>query len=302
MLRKVTEDEPVVMGHEASGVIHEVGPAVTRVAVGDRVAIEPGIPCRRCKQCKAGRYNLCPSIVFAASPPIHGTLARFFRSPEDFVYKIPDAVSLEDAVLVEPLSVAVHGARLAGLAPGQTVLVQGSGTIGILAAATAKAFGAKAVFITDINQSKLDVARELVGCETFVPDIASSPEDEAARFKKAMHVEEGVDVVLECTGVEPSVRTGIFASAAGGVVVLVGLGRPDLSIPVLHMAAREIVLKSAWRYAPGDYEVALNLLGSGKVSTTSLISSVVPFENAPDAWEKTKRGEGIKNLIRGVEP
>lgn len=290
------------MGHEASGVIHEVGPAVTRVAVGDRVAIEPGIPCRRCKQCKAGRYNLCPSIVFAASPPIHGTLARFFRSPEDFVYKIPDAVSLEDAVLVEPLSVAVHGARLAGLAPGQTVLVQGSGTIGILAAATAKAFGAKAVFITDINQSKLDVARELVGCETFVPDIASSPEDEAARFKKAMHVEEGVDVVLECTGVEPSVRTGIFASAAGGVVVLVGLGRPDLSIPVLHMAAREIVLKSAWRYAPGDYEVALNLLGSGKVSTTSLISSVVPFENAPDAWEKTKRGEGIKNLIRGVEP
>lgn len=290
------------MGHEASGVIHEVGPAVTRVAVGDRVAIEPGIPCRRCKQCKAGRYNICPSIVFAASPPIHGTLARFFRSPEDFVYKIPDAVSLEDAVLVEPLSVAVHGARLAGLAPGQTVLVQGSGTIGILAAATAKAFGAKAVFITDINQSKLDVARELVGCETFVPDIASSPEDEAARFKKAMHVEEGVDVVLECTGVEPSVQTGIFASAAGGVVVLVGLGRPDLSIPVLHMAAREIVLKSAWRYAPGDYEVALNLLGSGKVSTTSLISSVVPFENAPDAWEKTKRGEGIKNLIRGVEP
>ena len=290
------------MGHEASGFIHEVGPAVTRVAVGDRVAIEPGIPCRRCKQCKAGRYNLCPSIVFAASPPIHGTLARFFRSPEDSVYKIPDAVSLEDAVLVEPLSVAVHGARLAGLAPGQTVLVQGSGTIGILAAATAKAFGAKAVFITDINQSKLDVARELVGCGTFVPDIASSPEDEAARFKKAMHVEEGVDVVLECTGVEPSVRTGIFASAAGGVVVLVGLGRPDLSIPVLHMAAREIVLKSAWRYAPGDYEVALDLLGSGKVSITSLISSIVPFENAPDAWEKTKRGEGVKNLIRGVEP
>lgn len=301
-MRMVTEDEPVVMGHEASGVVHKVGPAVTRVAAGDRVAIEPGLPCRRCKQCKAGRYNLCSSMQFAASPPNHGTLARFFRSPEDFVYKIPDTVSLEEAVLVEPLSVAVHGARLANLAPGQTVLVQGSGTIGILAAATAKAFGAKAVFVTDINQSKLEVARNLVGCETFIPDIASTPKDEAARFKKTMHVEDGVDVVLECTGVEPSVQTGIFASVAGGVVVQIGLGRPDLSIPVLHMCAREIVFKTAWRYAPGDYEVALDLLSSGKVSTTSLISSVVPFENAPEAWEKTKRGEGIKNLIRGVEP
>lgn len=126
----VSEDQPLVMGHEASGIVHSVGPGVKSVVPGDRVAIEPGFSCRRCKQCKAGKYNLCPDMRFAADPPDnHGTLARLFRTPEDFVYKIPDTVSLEEGVLVEPLSVAVHGARLAGLSPGQKVLVQGSGLL-----------------------------------------------------------------------------------------------------------------------------------------------------------------------------
>lgn len=302
VMRKVSEEDPIVMGHEASGIVHTVGPAVTGVTPGDRVAIEPGYPCRRCKRCKSGKYNLCPDIKFAASPPgNHGTLARFFRSPEDFIYKIPESLSLQEAVLVEPLSVAVHGARLAGLAPGQTVLVQGSGTIGLFAAATANAFGAKAVFIADINKAKLDFAKTFASCETFPSDLTTTPKEEATRFKKVMALDEGVDVVLECTGVESSVQAGVYASAAGGVVVQVGLGKPDLTLPILDMCKKETVFKTAWRYAPGDYEVALDLLSSGKISTKSLISSIVPFESAPEAWEKTKRGEGIKNVIQGVQ-
>ena len=133
VVRMVSEEQPLVMGHEASGIVHSVGPAVTKVVPGDRVAIEPGFSCRRCKQCKAGRYNICPEMSFAADPPDnHGTLARLFRTPEDFVYQIPESLSLEESVLLEPLSVAVHGARLAGITPGHTVLVQGSGTIGLL--------------------------------------------------------------------------------------------------------------------------------------------------------------------------
>lgn len=302
VMRMVSEEEPLVMGHEASGIVHSVGPAVTHIIPGDRVAIEPGFPCRRCKQCKAGRYNLCSDMKFAADPPgNHGTLAHFFRSPADFVYKIPDNLSLQEAVLVEPLSVAVHGARLAMVAPGQTVLVQGSGTIGLLAAATAKAYGAKAVFIADINQTKLDFAKEFVCCETFLPDLTLTPQEQATRFKKMMDVEDGVDVVLECTGVESSVQTGIYASAVGSVAVQIGLGTSDLALPILNMCEKETVFKTAWRYAPGDYEVALDLLNSGKISIKSLISSTVPFEQAPEAWEKTKRGEGIKNLIQGVQ-
>ena len=301
-MRKVSEEEPIVMGHEASGIVQSVGLAVTSLIPGDRVAIEPGWSCRRCKQCKAGKYNLCPDMRFAADPPgNHGTLAKYFRIPEDFAYKIPDSLSLKDAVLVEPLGVAVHGVRLAKLTPGQTVLVQGSGTIGLLAAATAKAFGAKTVFVSDINENKLAFAKQYVDCKTFVPSLASTPENEAARFKEKMNLHYGVDVVLECTGVESSVRMGIYASAAGGRLIQIGLGKSDISLPILNMCEKETVLKTAWRYAPGDYEIALNLLDEGKVSVTPLISSLMPFEKAHEAWEKTKNGVGIKNIIEGVK-
>lgn len=301
-MRMVSEEQPLVMGHEASGIVHSVGSAVKSVVPGDRVAIEPGFSCRRCKQCKAGKYNLCIDMKFAADPPgNHGTLARIFRTPEDFVYKIPDTISLEEGVLVEPLSVAVHGARLAGLAPGQIVLVQGSGTIGLLAAATARAFGAKEVIVSDINQAKLDFAKGFVNCKTFIPNLKSTPQVEADRMKRELGFEVGADVVLECTGVESSVQTGIYASGLGGVVVQIGLGKPDLTLPVLNMCEKETVFKTAWRYAPGDYEVALSLLSSGEISVKSLISTIVPFEKAPEAWEMTKNGQGIKNLIQGVQ-
>ena len=289
------------MGHEASGVVDSIGAAVTSVKPGDRVAVEPGFPCRRCKQCKEGRYNICPQMKFAADPPLtDGTLCRLFRIPEDYVYKIPDWVSLEEAVLIEPLSVAVHGLRLAELRPGQTVLVQGSGTIGLLAAATAKAFGARVVFLADINQSKLDFAKSFVECTTFVPDTNITPEKAATRFLQEMGIPEGVDVVLECTGVESSAQTGLYACGPGAIYIQIGMGKPEQRLPILAMSEKEVVLKTSFRYAPGDYEIALELVASGKVSVKELISNIVPFEDAPLAWEKTGKGEGIKNLIKGV--
>ncbi|KAH8680241.1 chaperonin 10-like protein [Ilyonectria robusta] len=300
--RKVSEEEPLVMGHEASGIVHSVGREVTSLKPGDRVAIEPGFPCRRCKRCKAGKYNLCPAMRFAADPPrTHGTLARFFKIPDDFAYKIPDELSLEEAVLVEPLSVAVHGVRLADVRPGQSVLVLGSGTIGLLVAATAKAFGAGSIFIADINEKKLEFAKGFLDCATFVPALDASPEENAARFAKEKNLDDGVDVVLECTGVESSAQAGIYASAPGGVFVQIGMGKPDQTLPMGAMMQKETVVKASFRYAPGDYDIALGLLGSGKVSVKSLISSIVPFERATEAWDKTTNGEGIKNLIRGVQ-
>ncbi|OAQ90106.1 D-xylulose reductase A [Purpureocillium lilacinum] len=296
----ISEESPLVMGHEASGTVHSVGSAVTRLKPGDRVAIEPGIPCRRCNRCKSGKYNLCPRMRFAADlPKTDGTLCHLFKVPEDFAYKIPDSLSLQEAVLVEPLSVAVHGVRLADLKAGQTVLVQGSGTIGLLAAATAKAYGAKAVFIADINETKLGFAKSF-GYVAFVSDTSSTPFEDAERFKKEACLEDGVDIVLECTGVESSAQTGIYASAPGGTMVQIGMGKFNQSLPLGAMCEKETVLKTAFRYGPGDYDIALELLVSGKVSVKAMISSIVPFEDAPKAWERTRKGEGIKNLIEGV--
>lgn len=290
------------MGHEASGIVHEIGSAVTTLSPGDRVAIEPGFPCRRCKLCKAGKYNLCPDMRFAADPPRnHGTLTRMFMIPEDFVYKIPDSLSLQEAVLIEPLSVAVHGVRLANLCPGQTVLVQGSGTVGLLTAAVADAFGARDVYVADINKAKLDFAQSFLGCATFLSDTGSLAIEEAARFKKEANLPDGADIVLECTGVESSARTGLYAAAAGATFVQIGMGNPDQSLPLGVMGEKELIMKSSFRYGSGDYDIAIQLLESGKVKVKSMISSTVPFEKATEAWEKTRRGDGIKNLIQGVQ-
>ncbi|KAL1852841.1 Endo-1,4-beta-xylanase 2 [Diaporthe australafricana] len=297
---RITPEAPLVMGHEASGIVHSVGPSVTRLKPGDRVVIEPGYSCRRCRHCKAGRYNICAGMRFAADPPTDGTLACFFRIPHDFAYRIPDALSLQEAVLVEPLSVAVHVARLAGVTAGQTVLVQGSGTIGLLAAATALAFGARAVLIADINEAKLGFARGFIDCFAFVSDPASPPRLEAERLRREAGVEH-IDVVLECTGVESSIQTGFYALGPGGTFVQIGMGKPLVNLPLLDTCEKEMVLKVSFRYGPGDFETALGLLETRKLSLKPLISNVVPFEKAAEAWEMTRRGEGIKNIIQGVQ-
>ena len=297
--KEISEKKPMVMGHEASGVVEAVGSAVTRVKPGDRVAIEPGLPCRRCKLCKSGRYNICPSMRFAADPPTDGNLARFYKVEEDFVHVIPDSLSLQEAVLMEPLSVAVHVVRLASIRPGQRVLVQGSGTIGLLTAATAKAFGAKTVIIADINKDKLAFARGYLDCLTFASDITSSPAQEASRLSEEVHL-DGLDIVLECTGAASSSQTGMYALARGGTFIQVGMGSPDMTLPMSVMWEKEPVLKMSFRYGPGDYEAALELVTSGRVPVKPLISNIVPFRDASKAWEMTRRGEGIKNLIEGI--
>ncbi|KAK4494437.1 hypothetical protein PRZ48_014735 [Zasmidium cellare] len=291
---------PFVMGHEASGIVHTIGDLVTNVKPGDRVAIEPGFPCRRCNLCKSGKYNICPSVQFAAHPPTHGTLVRLFKIPGDFVYRIPDHVSLKEAVLVEPLSVAVHANRIGQTAPGKKILVLGSGTIGLLVAAVAKAFGVDAIYVADINPKKLETSRSLLGRQTFTPSLSSTPEQNDETFKSKADLSRGVDIVLECTGVESSAQTGVHALAPGGIFVQVGMGKEVQALPILAVCEKEIVVKGTFRYASGDYELALGLLASGKVDVKPLISEIVPFEKASEAWELTRRGEGIKNLIEMV--
>lgn len=167
----VRPGHPVTLGHEASGIVASVGSAVTKVRVGDRVAIEPGYPCRHCSFCLAGKYNLCPDMTFAAVPGpgdvVHGTLATFFRLPGDFCYKLPDHIGLDEGVMLEPLAVAVHGLRLAKLKPGQDVLVLGAGPVGLLSAAAAREFGAGHIIAVDVNEDRLAFAAGELGISIY---------------------------------------------------------------------------------------------------------------------------------------
>ncbi|KAI5199341.1 sorbitol dehydrogenase [Aureobasidium subglaciale] len=302
---KVTQENPLTMGHEASGTVHSIGDSVTTLQPGDDVCIEPGVPCSRCKSCKSGRYNLCPDMAFAASPgpgpATHGCLCRYYKLTESFLYKLPSHVSLEEGVLVEPLAVAVHSNKLAGIKPGHRVVVFGAGPVGILCAAVARQFGAVEVISVDMIAARLEFAKEFAATDTYAPDTSIDGASNAAEIVKRFRLDRGADVVIEATGAEPCVQMGIHVLAPGGTYVQTGCGKPNVMVPMTKLGEKEAIVKGCFRYGSGDFEMAVGFLRDGKIDVKQLISRTVSFREAPDAWESVGRGEGIKTLICGVQ-
>ncbi len=290
--------DPMVLGHESAGTIVEVGSAVRSLKVGDRVALEPGSPCRRCANCLSGHYNLCPEMRFAASPPIDGTLTGFYASPEDFCYKLPDHVSLQEGALIEPLAVAVHIVKQAEIEPGQSVVVMGAGPVGLLCCAVAKAFGASTVVSVDIQPTRLEFAASYAATHTFMPERLPAPEN-AARLLKETGLVDGADAVIDASGAEPSIQTSIATVRRGGIYVQGGMGKPDITFPIMDLCIKEVTAKGSFRYGSGDYKLAVEFVGSGKVNVKKLITETVRFEDAEQAFKDVKGGKGIKMLIAG---
>ncbi|KAE9984610.1 hypothetical protein BLS_001985 [Venturia inaequalis] len=268
---------PMVLGHESAGTIHSIGPSVTSLKRGDRVAMEPGIPCRRCKRCLSGHYNLCPQMAFAATPPYDGTLARYYRLPEDFCYKLADGMSLEEGALVEPAAVAVHVCKQASVKPGDNVLVFGAGPVGLLCCAVSRAFGARKVVSVDVNEERLVFAKGYAATHVYRSQRVG-PEENARMLVEEAGLGEGADVVIDATGAE---------------------GAADITFPIMAMCAKELNVKGSFRYGSGDYALAVDLIESGRLNVKELISRKVKFEDAEEAFKDVKAGKGIKILIEG---
>lgn len=290
--------EPMVLGHESAGTVVEVGAAVTGLRPGDRVALEPGYPCRRCGDCLSGRYNLCPDMVFAATPPYDGTLTGFWTAPADFCYRLPDGVSLREGALIEPLAVAVHIVRQARVQPGQSVVVMGAGPVGLLCAAVARAFGAAKVVSVDIVQAKLDFARRYAATHTYLSQRLPA-EENARRIVEAAALGAGADAVIDASGAEPSIQAALHVVRAGGTFVQGGMGKADITFPIMALCLKEVTARGSFRYGSGDYKLAIELVASGKVDVKPLIDGVVPFKDAEQAFQKVKEGKVIKILIAG---
>lgn len=290
--------EPMVLGHESAGVVAQVGEQVTSLKVGDRVAVEPGYPCRRCDQCLGGKYNLCNKMVFAATPPVHGTLTGFYAAPEDFCYKLPDNVSLQEGAMLEPTAVGVHIVRQAKVQPGQSVVVMGAGPVGLLCGAVAKAYGASKVVQVDIVQPKLDFAKSFCATHTYLSQRVSA-EENAAKIKEASDLPDGADVVIDASGAEPSIQASIHTLKVGGTYVQGGMGKADITFPIMAFAIKEAAAYGSFRYNSGDYKLAVELVASGKINVKKLISGQVPFEQAEEAFKKVAEGQVIKMLIAG---
>lgn len=269
------------------------------VKVGDRVALEPGVPCRRCEPCKSGTYNLCVNMVFAATPPVDGTLAKYYILPEDFCYVLPENVSLEEGALMEPLAVAVHITRQSEVKPGNTVVVYGAGPVGLLCCAVARAFGASKVVAVDIQPARLEFASKYAATGTYVPAAGLSAAENADRLREQHGLGRGADVAIDASGAEPSVHSAIHVLRTGGSYVQGGMGRDEITFPIMAACTKELNIKGSFRYSSGDYKLALQLVAAGKINVKQLVTKVVEFEKAEDAFLEVKAGKGIKTLIQG---
>ncbi|CAJ0938825.1 unnamed protein product, partial [Mesorhabditis belari] len=284
---------PLVLGHETAGVVEEVGDQVKGFSVGDRVALEPGVPCRRCYHCKLGTYNLCPDMGFFATPPFDGSLTRFVVHDADFCFKLPDHVTFEEGALLEPLSVGVHTVRRAGVKIGQKALILGSGPIGILTLLVSKAAGASAVVITDIDDGRLAMAKELGADYTINvrgKSIQQVKDEITACLGQPPHVS------MECTGVATSVETAILTTLSGGTIVLVGLGADRADLPMVEAAIREVDIRGVFRYA-NCYPTAIELVASKKVDLSKLTRAHYTLEETPEAFKRAQKADVIKVFI-----
>jgi D-xylulose reductase len=231
---------PIVLGHESAGTVVKIGTSVKNLKLGDRVAIEPGVPCRHCDYCRSGGYNLCADTVFAATPPHNGTLSKYYLTSADYCYPLAEHLTLEDGALCEPVAVGVQVCKVGQVKMNQNVVVFGCGTIGLLCQAVAKAAGAKKVVGVDMSEKRMALATELGYADyTFAPPMMGSmpecmsKEDAevewngkvAEMIKEKFGLGEGPDVVLECTGAQTCIQTGVQLVKKGGMYVQAGMGR-----------------------------------------------------------------------------
>ncbi|KAG9293863.1 hypothetical protein G9A89_019201 [Geosiphon pyriformis] len=298
-------NSPLVLGHESAGVVTDIGDNVSGLQIGDQVAIEPGVPCYKCDLCKRGEYNLCLDMKFAATPPIDGTLCQYYCAPADFCVKLPPnfPLGVEGGALIEPLSVGIHACARAELKSGQSVIIFGAGPIGLLCGAVAKASGAIKVTIIDISQGRLDFAQKYVASEVILAEIPQLGENPLEYSKKFYEKLRGIgieraDVILECSGAETSIQTGLYMTRSGGTFVQVGMGKDVVSVPITDVGVREVNIRGTFRYR-NTYSKAVKMVAAGLIDLKPLITHRYKFKEAVKAFETVRYGkEGvIKALI-----
>lgn len=264
-------ERPLVLGHEASGEVVEVGPGVRRLVAGQRVSIEPGVPDLICAQCLAGRYNLCPAMSFFATPPVDGAFAELVVVHEAFAHPVPDSMSDDAAALLEPLSVGIWACRKGQVGAGSRVLVTGAGPVGLVTVQTALAFGATEVVVSDVNPQRLALAAELGATRTV-----------DAREAGVAGLDAVPDVLIECSGHPPVIAEGIRALAPAGRAVLVDMGGDEVAMPLSVIQERELVVTGVFRYA-NTWPTAIALVAAGRVDLDRLVTGVFRLDQAAEA-------------------
>ena len=270
---------PLVLGHEAAGVVEETGAAVADLQPGDRVCMEPGVPDPNSRATRLGLYNLDPAVRFWATPPVHGCLRPTVVHPAAFTYKLPDGVSFGEGAMVEPLAVGLHAANKARLRPGDVAVVLGAGTIGTLTALAALAGGCSRVIISDVLAPKLATAAAL-GPITPVNVRTENLADVVRRATGGW----GADVVFEASGQTAAAAQALEVVSPGGCVVLIGMPGAPVPLDVVAAQVKEARIETIFRYAH-VFPRALALMGSRRIDVRPLITDHFAFADSVAAFD-----------------
>lgn len=287
---------PIVMGHEAAGIISRVGSAVSGWKPGDRVTFDSTVSCGKCHFCRSAKVNLCENRqvvgVSCGDYRRHGAFAEYVSVPQNILYRLPDALPFDYAALIEAVSIAVHGVNLTPITLGDVGVVVGSGMIGLLTIQAAKIAGCSRVYAVDLDDRKLELARQLGATETFNPkncDVVKEIQDRTNG--------RGADVVLECVGATEPIRTAILAARKGGTVTLIGNITPKIELPLQQVVTREIRLQGSCGSA-GEYPACIDLLVSGAIKVDPIISAKVPLAEGAQWFDRLYKHE--PNLMKVI--
>jgi len=288
-------EPPFVLGHEPGGTVVEVGSKVTHLKVGDRVALEPGKTCGHCRYCREGKYNLCPDVVFFATPPVDGVFQEYVAHEADLCFKLPDIVSTLEGALIEPLAVGFHAAIQGDAHLGQKAVVMGAGCIGLVSMMALKARGVQDVYVVDVMDKRLEKAMELGATAV----INGKKEDVVARLNQ-LTGGLGTDLAIDTAGSEFTVRQAIMAAAKGSTIVLVGYSRTgEMNMPTDFILNKELTLKSVFRYRH-IYPIAIEAVASGKVNLKGIVSNIFPLSDIQNAMDESIRNKAdiVKSVIK----
>lgn len=286
---------PFVLGHEPGGTVVEVGKNVTHLKVGDRVALEPGKTCGHCEFCKTGRYNLCPNVVFFATPPVDGVFQEYVAHEAGLCFKLPDNVSTMEGALIEPLAVGFHAARQGGAQAGQTAVVTGAGCIGLVSMMALKAMGVSKVYSVDVMDKRLEKALEL-GADGV---INGSKED---AVKKVMELTDGMgcDLVIETAGTEITTRQAVQMTKKGATIVLVGYSKTgEIKMPISLALDKELTFKTVFRYRH-IYPMAIDAVASGKVNLKGIVTNEFALDDIQEAMDQSvnNKADIVKAVVK----
>jgi L-iditol 2-dehydrogenase len=281
--------EPHILGHESAGMVVKTGSDVKDLKPGDRVSIEPGVPCLKCDLCRRGKYNLCDEMAFIGAPPYHGVFREYVAHDACFTYKLPDNVSYTQGALAEPLSVAYNGLSKIGLKPGDSVFITGAGPIGIACMEIAKIIGAATIIISDVSEYRMSIAKKCGATIAINPTQVDVVEIITKETQGKM-----CDCAVDTANLESTIRDAIFAVKKGGSISFVGLGREFVEIPYAAMMKKEITLKTVYRYA-NHYQPIIDLMMRGKLEVDNWISHRFKLEDIEEAM-KTANDPKIDKL------